>query len=224
MVQQKPPPGYWQASDGNWYPPMGPPPAAGMPPPPKKKGHKVRWTILGGLSAIVLIVVIASSSTNSSKNSHATATSAPTIAAPTSPPPTAAPSGKVPNNPIPFGSAGSVDGWTVKVLSLTTTPTDSLTGQPPPAGYVFEVYNLQTTRTATDPAEPIMLVPRLLGPSNAERSSISDPMCFGGKPYNDQVHQGGTVTSGGCISVPAADAGHLVLGVGMLSQTWFATK
>lgn len=27
-------PGWWQASDGNWYPPQGPQPAPGGPPPP----------------------------------------------------------------------------------------------------------------------------------------------------------------------------------------------
>lgn len=132
--------------------------------------------------------------------------------------------GSSPSSPIPLGQSGNIDGWKVKVISFTTEPTNSLTYQPPPAGYAFMVYTLQTTRTDSKPEAPILLTPKLLGPSKAERSSISSPICLGGSPYNDQVHQGGTVTTGGCISVKSSDVGHLVLGVGLFHDIWFATQ
>ena len=132
--------------------------------------------------------------------------------------------GSSPSSPIPFGQSGNVDGWTVKVISLTSEPTNSLSHEPPPTGYAFMVYTLQTTRTDSKPESPILLTPKLLGPSKAERSAISTPICFGGTPYNDQVHQGGTVTTGACISVKSTDVGHLVMGVGFIHQTWFATQ
>ena len=34
-------PGWWQASDGRWYPPQGPQPAPGGPPPPNAYGYGV---------------------------------------------------------------------------------------------------------------------------------------------------------------------------------------
>ena len=131
--------------------------------------------------------------------------------------------GKSPESPIPFGKTASVSGWTVKVISLTSQPTNG-GSEPPPAGYTFLVYTLQTTRTDSNPESPILLTPKLLGPSKAERSAISSPICLGGTPYNDQVHQGGTVMTGGCISVKTSDVGHLVMGVGLFHQTWFATQ
>ncbi len=132
--------------------------------------------------------------------------------------------GSSPSSPIAFGQSGNVDGWTVKVTSFTSEPTDSLTHEPPPAGYAFMDYTLQTTRTDSKPEAPILLTPKLLGPSKAERSAISSPSCFGGTPYNDQVHQGGTVTTGACISVKSSDVGNLVIGVGLFDQKWFATQ
>jgi hypothetical protein len=131
--------------------------------------------------------------------------------------------GSSPSSPIAFGQSGSVDGWTVKVISLTSSPTNGA-DEPPPAGYAFMVYTLQTTRTDSKPDAPILLTPKLLGPSKAERSSITSPICLGGTPYNDQVLQGGTVMTGGCISVKSSDVGHLVIGVGFIHQTWFATQ
>jgi hypothetical protein len=86
------------------------------------------------------------------------------------------------------------------------------------------VYTLQTTRTGAQPASPIELNPRLLGPSKAERGAATNPFCTGGTPYNDLVHQGGTVMHSACISVPASDVGHLLIGVGVLDTKWFATK
>ena len=36
----------------------------------------------------------------------------------------------------------------MKVLNVAPGAADSPTGDPPPAGYLFEVYTLQTTRAA----------------------------------------------------------------------------
>ena len=95
------------------------------------------------------------------------------VKAPASTPPKPAKTGgngSSPSSPIALGQSGNVDGWTVKVISLTAAPTDSL-NQPPPAGYTFMLYTLQTTRTDSKPEAPILLTPKLLGPSKAERSA-----------------------------------------------------
>lgn len=47
---QTPPPGYWQASDGNWYPPQ-----QEQTPAPKKKGRKWPWVAAAGVVAIIAI-------------------------------------------------------------------------------------------------------------------------------------------------------------------------
>jgi hypothetical protein len=133
--------------------------------------------------------------------------------------------GSSPSSPVPFGKTASVDGWTVKVLSVAPESTDPNVGKPP-KGYLFEIDTLQVTRTAATPDSPIDLDPELLGPTHAVRSVDSSPMCWGGNPYNDQVYKGGTVMTSDCISVPVADASGLVVGVGDLegNPTWFATK
>lgn len=135
--------------------------------------------------------------------------------------------GDSPTSPVPFGQPGTVDGWTVKVVSVTPEAKDTLTGDAAPAGYVFEIDTLQTTRTSSEAESPILLNPVLLA-AQAERSVDTDPMCFGGTPYNDQVLKGGTVVTSDCISVPTADVSSLVLGVQgddfTSSRTWFATK
>lgn len=79
MTDQPPGPGYWKASDGQWYPPQAAPgatpPSYGMPgghelDTPKKKSHKLRWTLLA-IAAIVVVAGIAegSNSSNSSSSS-----------------------------------------------------------------------------------------------------------------------------------------------------------
>jgi hypothetical protein len=126
-------------------------------------------------------------------------------------------------NPIPFGQTGDVDGWKVKVISVASEAAEPFTSTPPPEGYAFMVFTLEVTRTDSKPESPVLLTPKLLGPSKAERGLATTPFCLGGTPYNDQVHQGGTVQTGGCISVPTSDVGHLVMGVGFINDKWFAT-
>jgi hypothetical protein len=142
-----------------------------------------------------------------------------------SPTTTTTPNGSSPSSPVPFGKTASVDGWTVRVVSVAPESTDPNVGKPP-KGYLFEIDTLQVTRTAATPDSPIDLDPELLGPTHAVRSVDSSPMCWGGNPYNDQVYKGGTVMTSDCISVPVADASGLVVGIGDLegNPTWFATK
>ncbi len=59
---QPPGPGYWKASDGNWYPPQaGASPAqAYANPPPTKKGGCMKWgLILGGIGLLLIVGLIA---------------------------------------------------------------------------------------------------------------------------------------------------------------------
>ena len=132
-----------------------------------------------------------------------------------------------PTNPVPFGKTASVDGWTVEVLSVTPEAQDSLLHTPAPAEYVLEVYTLQLTRTAVDPANPAGLMPRLLGTSGVKRSAGTTPNCYRATPSNTAVHQGGTIQESGCISMSTSDvdAVYFVLGVGEDSpRTWFAAS
>ena|SRR5438128_2726911 len=61
-------PGWWQASDGKWYPPQATPGPATSPPPqpvpgqapaPKKRGRGCLYSVVGLLALIVIIVIIA---------------------------------------------------------------------------------------------------------------------------------------------------------------------
>lgn len=158
-----------------------------------------------------------------------TTTATPTGTTPTETTPTetgpTSEQGKSPTDPIPFGSTGSIEGWRVKVVSVVTEPAGKVqVNASEAAGHAFVVYTLEVTRTAAEAESPIQLIPRLLGPSKQERGLSTSPLCYGGEPYNDRVHQGGTVRTGGCISVPASDEGQLVMSVGFIHEIWFATK
>jgi hypothetical protein len=186
-----------------------------------RAGYFFRVNAIAFALAVIALAGCGSSSTHTTTvTSSAATTSTPTTNTST----TSAAKGKSPSDPIPFGSTGSIEGWTVKVVSLVTEPADKVYVKPAEAaGYAFEVYTLEVTRTAAEAQSPILLTPKLLGPSKTERSSIASPVCLGGEPYNDKVHQGGTAKTGGCISVPASDVGHLLLGVGFSGEIWFAT-
>jgi hypothetical protein len=140
---------------------------------------------------------------------------------------TTAPSGNgsSPSRPVPFGKTASVDGWTVKLVSVTPESTDPRAGKPP-KGYLFEIDTLQVTRTAATPSSPIGLDPELVGLTHAVRKAGTSPRCWGVNSYNYQVDKGRTVKTSDCISVPVADASGLAVGVGGLvgNPTWFAAK
>jgi hypothetical protein len=130
-------------------------------------------------------------------------------------------------HPVPFGDSVAIDGWKVKFVSLAPfVPGEFESG--PPAGYQFLVYVLQVTRTAKTPDSPVdSLTEVLVGSTKDQRGVDTDPICFGGTPYNNDVDQGGTVPDGDCISVPVNDTG-LVLGVSPIfsltnETVWFAT-
>lgn len=228
-------PGWWQASDGKWYPPQPPPPGAPSPQPPPAgapsdgpKQSRKKWPFVVG--AVVVVVIVIAVVAGSSKKSPSTTATTTTVAtgshSPASSTTTTAASGNgsSPSSPIPLGQSANVEGWKVKVVSVTPEATDPVTGGPPPAGYLFEVFTLQTTRTDSSPESPIILDPVLVGPTKDQRGADSNPQCYGGTPYNDEVDQGGTVQTSACISIPTNDTTGLALGVGIVNQTWFATS
>ena len=156
-------------------------------------------------------------------------TSSPTTNAPTAPK-----SGSSAENPIPLGMTGRVGQWTVRVISLMKAPRDN---SPPPAGYAFMAYMVQFNQTKpgqqppifnqTEPGQhPSFLPATLLGPSKAQRTAESNPMCGFATPptTSNEVHIG-QGTESGCISVLTSDSDDLVMGVGSEPDiVWFATK
>jgi hypothetical protein len=135
--------------------------------------------------------------------------------------------GSSPSSAIPFGQTGSIDGWTVKVVAVTSAITDPIDEIQPPAGYLCESITLQTTRTASQGETPVMLDDVLLGSNLAQRGAGDQPDCVtaaNNEPYNNVVEDGGTVNTGDAISVPVSDT-NLVLGVGTpgIKQLWFKT-
>src|SRR5438128_11676071 len=75
-------PGWWQASDGKWYPPQATPGPATAPPPqpvpgqapaPKKRGRGCLYSVVGLIALIVIIVVIAAVAGGGGGNSNKTA-------------------------------------------------------------------------------------------------------------------------------------------------------
>lgn len=73
MTDQPPAPGYWKASDGNWYPPQG------QAPPPSKRGGCMRWALIGFGVLVVLGIIgaIAGGGGDDAANTSATTTQAP---------------------------------------------------------------------------------------------------------------------------------------------------
>lgn len=185
----------------------------------------MRRLILGLAVVGVTVPVLAGcGGTTTANNGNApSATATPTSTAAATP---TAPMGDSRSSPVPFGQTANVDGWNVKVVSVTPEATDPLNGKPP-AGTTFYVFTLQVTNTSTTPAAPsLSLLSDLVGSTNVSYSVDSGPTCYGGNPDNDDVYKGGTVKFGACISVPS-NVTHLLLNVsGFLSPnpTWFATK
>jgi hypothetical protein len=86
---------------------------------------------------LVSLTMAACSSTTSSGNGTTTTTTATTTTA-------AKGSGQSPSAPIPLGQTGSVDGWTVKVVSVVPETTDPVTSTTA-AGYESLVYTMEAT-------------------------------------------------------------------------------
>jgi hypothetical protein len=221
-------------------PPPWPPPSLPAVGPQKTAWWKPRrswkwWTVTSVAAFVVLIVIVAIVAPPPKKpvtavipNPTATATPAATSFASTVAPavtPTAA-MGDSRSAPVPFGHTANVDGWNVKVVSVTPEATDPLTGKPP-AGTTFYVFTLQVTNTSSTPAAPsLSLISDLVGSNNVSYSVVTQPGCYGGNPDNDNVYKGGTVKFGACISVPSNVADLLLNVSGFISPnpTWFATK
>lgn len=69
-TEQPPQPGWWKASDGNWYPPQG----TGAAPPQvvvQKKGGCLKWIGIATLAFVGLLVVIAIAAVAGSKDEDA---------------------------------------------------------------------------------------------------------------------------------------------------------
>jgi hypothetical protein len=182
-----------------------------------RPGH----TILG-MVVLALLVAACSSSTKKSSSTTSAVPAPITAAHPTTTLP--APAGTYPTEPIPLGkTATTVEGWAVKVLSVESAADDSSNRKPPP-GYAFMVYTIQVSRTDSPPEPANYESVSLVAPSKVDRSVASDPLCSSRNSNSSDLHQGGTATTGGCISVPTSDVGNLVLGYGSTWTTWFATK
>jgi len=171
----------------------------------------------GGLAGLVVLIIVISALASGSKPSNSTANNSPSSS------PAVAQAGSSRSNPVPVGHTANVSGWTVKVVSVTPETSD-ISG-PIPAGTNFDVYNLQVTNTTSTPAAPsTTLLVDLVGANSVSYSVDSNPLCYGGTPDNDNVYQGGTVSFGGCISLPSNVTG-LELNVSTISSTnpvWFA--
>jgi hypothetical protein len=59
MSDQPPGPGWWKASDGNWYPPQAQGQTPGMPPPASKAGKGCLYVAIGVFVVFALIAVVA---------------------------------------------------------------------------------------------------------------------------------------------------------------------
>lgn len=56
MVDSAPPPGWWQASDGNWYPPTSPAGSPFAPPPAPSSNRNVVWIVVGVVAGLILLL------------------------------------------------------------------------------------------------------------------------------------------------------------------------
>jgi hypothetical protein len=128
-------------------------------------------------------------------------------------------------HPVPLGGTANVDGWKIKVLSVAPEGADPALLTTVPAGFVWEVYSLQMTRTSSTVATPAGEIVEMQGASKTLRNVNSTPDCYGGSPGNDDVPKGSTVDAGACTSVTASDAaGKLVLYIGDAQHVWMAAN
>jgi hypothetical protein len=152
--------------------------------------------------------------------------------------------GNSPKSPLPLGTSASLNGFTVKVISVSPEAIEpNYMGDPSPdgnndavpAGYVAETYVVQDTNTGTAPAS-VPLSGSFLATNHLVYNSATPrpggySECYANAPavpYNNQVYPGGTTTDGGCVLVPTAEATGLVMVIGEQYQPggikYFATS
>jgi hypothetical protein len=110
------------------------------------------------------------------------------------------------------------------VIALTRLSVDGLLQTPPPAGFAYIVLDLEATRVDEEQSSVVYLDPGLSGASNVERSSASDPVCFGGTPANHPVQQGDRVRHASRISVRTRELSTVFASLGLVEKTWFAVR
>ena len=178
-----------------------------------------------GISGMVLVgLIMAACSSSPSTSGSGTTTTTKSGVSSTTAATAAKGNGKDPSDPIPLGQTGSVEGWTVKVISVVPETTDPVTSTTA-AGYESLVYTMEATREqGQKPAPPIVLAPQFLASNHLTYNAASQPFCNGGQPMNNDVYPGGTATHSACITVPSTAASHLVLGMGIVNKLWFATS
>ena len=76
--QQQPPPGYWQAADGNWYPPQG----TRQGKAPMTQGQKTWLGVGGGCGGLIVLLIIIGALSGSPGSNTPTSTT-PATPAPT---------------------------------------------------------------------------------------------------------------------------------------------
>jgi hypothetical protein len=128
------PPGSWQASDGNWYPPQG----SQQPPPAKKRGHGCLYAMLGAAGlVVVLIIIIAVVAVSATKKVSKTASSGNLGG----PPPAAS---------YKVGDTAKTSNYQVTVYGAKNPQPPANSLFPPQAGSHFVSVDVQVTNTLKD--------------------------------------------------------------------------
>jgi hypothetical protein len=140
MTEAAPPaPGYWQASDGNWYPPeqhpqYQPPPAPQVP-SPQKKGRKGLWIGIGVGTFFVLGAIGAATGNGSDKKNVSLSSKSEAVVTTTAPaiPTTAAPKTAAPTTAPPTTAAPTTTTPPTTAAPTTTTQRPTTTTRPEPS-------------------------------------------------------------------------------------------
>lgn len=209
-----PQPGWYQAADGNWYPPQ---------PPPKKSTNPwmiIGWLVLGSLvlcgGGCGLVVLLGASSSTSKVASN---TAAPNVSTASTPPTTAGP-GTSQASPAPVGTSVSpAKDWTIVVVSANRNANATVKGynqfNVPAAGKVFVTVNIAVKNGSDKPetAGANMQVSALTAGGVSVDRAFG---CLAGAPdeldlSGAQLQPGASAQGTICFEVSAADADGLVL-------------
>lgn len=125
--------------------------------------------------------------------------------------------GDSPSNPIPLGEAGSLNGWQLRVVGMTTDATADVLAfadynKPPIDGFQYAMATVEVTRTAQTPGRFYADSLAVFGASGVGYQPWyhSCGEIPGGMPYTD-VFPGGALGGTICWQVRSEDASTLVL-------------
>lgn len=219
-------------------PPEGPASRPGSAPPPKKRRSKIA-ILAFGVVAVLGVAAISSAIDGSKSPSQPKIAALPSAVValpsadgtlPSTAPPVdqAAALGTTRSNPFPVGTAGSGEGWTLKVVGFTpnanaTVASANMFNDKPKPGEQYVLVTLRATYTGKGSSDPFMGITASLIPSDGNSSSTVSAVLPNDLMDVGNIPNGASGVGNIAFEIKASEVGSAVLYVEMTNDNTFNT-